>query len=706
MANWTVTQQTLTAVPSTFETADTTSASATLTINPNYGYAISAENFIIGGATEITSSVVGEYIFEGGNVDAEVQKVVFSDNGTAGQPDNSVRVDVFLNAMPSTPSSVETWPASDTIYIDIDDRPSVSEPVDPNADVPGPATDVVERLACLKAFWPYSAVQSVSVADLSNIDETVTQGSSSVQPNSVHQGIVDDDTSTVIAKITFAITDTAANFYPNVNVNFNGLTNEGYDYSNYYTYEIDYTYTNNLITSFTVAIIYTPPSTPPLDPDPQTTFTKFCQLGHQVFIDYVIKETQTVVSDEVKRVRYNASVPFSGGTEAISVHGSVGATYEISLQRKASTTSTTPSATPNYNFGTGVFEAVKTIENGTIGSNGSKVHYVNFSDVIVDTRYDIVLTATGTSRLHANVPDADGEAIITQYGLNTVTIKPYSTSTHYESFDLAASTHMVHRPKPYTGTNQISVSPEVIRTEGGNKDTSSTRVLLNTPVPDGIEPGMICCVNNATGASIIPHNTTVTSLYKNVLTLSAAAAIPDNTELRFVKNNSALISFSVVADGQAGRQLTATGGSPTAIDIVSGAGSETISLDVVGDVNNSTTIALVHNSRLQAGMKVTGPGIAGELDSDGTTFTTITAVGSSRQITVAAAQDLKDGDTLRFSSTSDAPVQTGIRPLDIQYSVNTTTDIATIQGYFLIEDIVATGDILLNIDPIITNASS
>ena len=105
-------------------------------------------------------------------------------------------------------------------------------------------------------------------------------------------------------------------------------------------------------------------------------------------------------------------------------------------------------------------------------------------------------------------------------------------------------------------------------------------------------------------------------------------------------------------------------------------------------------------------MKVTGPGIAGELDSDGVTFTTITAVGSSRQITVAAAQNLKDGDTLRFSSTSEAPVQTGIRPLDIQYSVNTTTDIATIQGYFLIEDIVATGDILLNIDPIITNASS
>ena len=103
-------------------------------------------------------------------------------------------------------------------------------------------------------------------------------------------------------------------------------------------------------------------------------------------------------------------------------------------------------------------------------------------------------------------------------------------------------------------------------------------------------------------------------------------------------------------------------------------------------------------------MKVTGDGIVGELDSDGTTFTTITAVGSTRQITVATAQNLKDEDTLYFSSSSDAPVQTGIRPLDIQYSVNTSTDIATIQGYFIIEDIVATGNILLNIDPIITNS--
>jgi len=703
MANWTVsTNNTAVAAPSVFETAG---QYVDLTISPNYGYAISSENFIIGGAAEITSSVAGEYIFEGGNVDAEVEKVVFTNNGTGGQPQNTVNARVHLNAMPITSAAIQAWPSNDTIYIDIDDRPLVSEPVDPTVDNPGPTTDIVERLACLKAFWPYSSVQSVSVTDLSNIDETVTQGSSSVQPNSIHQGIVDNDTSTVIAEITFAITDTTANFYPNVNVSFNGLTNEGYDYSNYYAYEIDYTYTSNLITSFTVAIIYTPPSTPPLDPDPQPTFTKFCQLGHQVFIDYVIKETQTVVSDQVRSVRYNASVPFSGGTEAISVQGSVGATYEISLQRKASTTSTTPSATPNYNFGTGVFEAVKTIENGTIGSNGSKTHYVNFSDVIVDTRYDIVLTATGSSSLHASVPDADGEAIITQYGLNTVTIKPYSTSAHYESFDLAASTHVAHRPKPYTNSNQITIAPDVIRTEGGNKGSSSTRVLLNTPVPDGIEPGMICCVNNATGTSIIAHNTTVISLYKNVLTLSAAAAIPNNTELRFVKNNSALISFSVVADGQSGRNLTATAGSPTAIDIVSGAGSETISIDVVGDVNNSTTITLVHNSSLQAGMKVTGPGIVGELDSDGTTFTTITAVGSARQITVATAQNLKNDDELNFSSTSDAPVQTGIRPLDIQYSVNTTTDIATIQGYFLIEDIVATGDILLNIDPIITNAA-
>ena len=498
--------------------------------------------------------------------------------------------------------------------------------------------------------------------------------------------------------------DTAAHFYVGVGVSFEGLTNQGYDYSSYYSSEIEYTYTSNLVTSFTVYISYTPPTNPPLNPDPATSFNKFCEIGHQAFINYGIKETETVTDDQVRSVAYNSSVPFTGGDEAIAVRGSVGATYNISLQRKVSTTSTIPSATPNYNFGTGKFEAASTIESGTIGSSGSNTHYVGFPDVITDTRYDIVLTATGSSSLHSSVPDADGEAIITQNGLNTATIKPYSTNSNYESFAAAASTHIFHRPKPYTGDNYVRVAPTVIRAEGGNGGSSSTRVLLNTPIPTGIEPDMIVCVMNATGASIITHETTVKSLYKNILTLSAAAAIPNGTELLFIKNDSGLVSFSVIADGTGGRNLAAAGGSPSAIDIVSGVGSDDIGIDVVGDVNNSTTITLEITSNLQVGMKVTGYGIAGEVDSDGVIFTNITAVNpSGRTITVGTAQTLGDESPLTFSSSDDITIQTGIRPLDIQYSVNTSTDIATIQGYLLVEDIAATGDILLNIDTIVTN---
>ncbi len=703
MANWTVTQNnTITAIPSVFETAG---QFVNLTISPNYGYAISAANLIIGGATEVTSSTAGEYIFEGGNVDAEVEKVVFSNNGIAGQPTNTVNAKVYLNAMPAIPATVETWPASDTIYIDIDDRPDLSDPIDPSGDVSGPTTDAIERIVCLKTLWPYSSVQTVTVADLSNISETTTLGDASTQPNCIHSGNVNEGATTVIAKITFAVTDATANNYVGVTASFEGLTNQGFDYSNYYSSEIEYTYTSNLVTSFTVYISYTPPLNPSLNPDPQSTFTKFCEIGHQAFINYVIKETQGVTDDQVRSIAYSPSVPFTGGSEAISVRGSVGATYDIRLQKKESTDSIIPaSTTPNYNFTSTEFQAAPYSESATISSSGVTTHFVKFPDVSVDTRYDIILTATGTSSLHADVPNEDGEAIMIQYGISTVTIKPFSTNSNYQSFDLAASTHIFHRPKPYTGSNYVNKPSKVIYAEGGNGNSSSTRVLLNTPVPTSIEPGMIIYVNNATGASIITHNTTVKSLYKNILTLSAAAAIPDNTTLMFVKNDSSLISFQITATASSG-DLTAAGGSPSAIDIVSGAGSGTQQIDIVGNVNNSTTITLDYSSILQVGMKVTGPGITGEVDSNGVKFTTITAVNpTGRSITVATAQTLSSGDTLSFTSSDTVTIQSGITPLDIQYSVNTGTDVATIQGYLLAESVSATGDILLNIDTIITQS--
>jgi len=697
MANWTVTQNnTITAIPSVFETAG---QSVNLTISPNYGYAISAANLIIGGATEITSSTAGEYTFEGGNVDAEVEKVVFSNNGTAGQPTNTVNAKVYLNAMPAIPASVETWPASDTIYIDIDDRPDLPDIIDPDSDDPGPTTDTIERIVCLKTLWPYSSVQTVTVADLSNISETTTLGGASTQPNCVHSGNVNEGATTVIAEITFAVTDATANNYVGVTASFEGLTNQGYDYSNYYSSEIEYTYTSNLVTSFTVYISYTPPLNPSLNPDPAIAFTKFCEIGHQAFINYEIKETQGVTDDQVRSVAYNPSVPFTGGSEAISVRGSVGATYDIRLQKKESTDSIIPaSTTPNYNFTSTEFQAAPYSESAVIGSSGVTTHFVKFPDVSVDTRYDIVLTATGTSSPHTDVPNEDGEAVITQHGISTVTIKPYSTNSNYESFDLAASTHIFHRPKPYIGDNYVRIPSEIIYAEGGNGDASSVRVLLKTPVPTNIEPGMIVCVRSLTGASIITHNTTVKSLYKNILTLSAAAAIPDDTTLMFVKNDSSLISFQITATASSG-SLSATGGDPSAIDIVSGTG--TVSFDVVNNVNNSTTIELEYSSTLQVGMKVTGPGITGEVDSDGVAFTTITAVNAvGRSITVATAQTLSDDDTLSFTSSDTVTIQSGVTPLDIQYSVSGT---ATIQGYLLAESISATGDILLNIDTIITH---
>ena len=116
MANWTVNEWSNAEVVGDNVTAGSMAAYIDLTISPYTPYVLSASQFLIGGATESPANT-----WTGGNVDVEVYKVVFSDNGTAGTAGNTVNARVHFSAAATGGSSWSMPSANKDIYIDIDE---------------------------------------------------------------------------------------------------------------------------------------------------------------------------------------------------------------------------------------------------------------------------------------------------------------------------------------------------------------------------------------------------------------------------------------------------------------------------------------------------------------------------------------------------------------------------------------------------------
>ena len=690
---------------------------------------ISASNFVIGGSPVESVSGTGSaavYTFVGGNVDAEVYSVAFSNTGIAGQPDNRVKVEVTLNAFPvaNNYNNSTLWPntvGSYQIYIDIDER--VGDP--PVADV--------SRHACIKTQWPFLSQQSVTVADIENITETEQNaGSSSAPTQYMHSGTAIDGQTLTIAEFTHTISDSSNNYYASSPyVTFEGLNNSGYDYTDAYAYEMSFTYSDPLsngtsqITAFTTKITYTPPQGA-LNPDPVNTVGKFCGIGHKAILHYVIKDQESVVTDHVDDVVYPPTVPYSGGSHRIVVRGVAGAKYNIFIEKKESTTSNNAAANGGYyNFTPTVvenertlatskafsfFEDSVTIHEGTIGSNGSNEHYIRLPRVEVDTNYDIRLQPVGSTTFSSNVPQAPGEAVINQYGFNVVTVKPQTTKSEYA--DYAAQKVVRYYPKNYKEDIYSTTQDRVILAKAGNANYSDkTRILLNPARSNrDIEVGMLVTTRNNSGSSIITHGTKVTKIKGDVITLSNACTLPNDTRIRFDRytNNIIPFNFTMTAGGSETIALVSPAGDTTT---VLGGNSATIE-KTSAQVNNSESITLAGSGffgtteGLVAGMIVKGDGVVGSTDpSDGSSYTTVVRVDhDSKSIAVAGAQNLPAATLLSFSTTTGTAIEEATL-IDCQVSVpspQTNPDTATIQGHILLDEVDETGDLLINIDGLLT----
>ena len=606
---FTVASNTFEIVTGTAESAQT--VDLVISANNAEGYFIQASDFTIGGG-----SLTATNEYTGGNVDTPVAKVVFSDLGTVGEYDNTVRARVHLNSY--TPTN------NNTIYVDID----------------GTVSQSVDRDVCLKV----NIVEQTGVtlgtpyADLANITETNVSPAS--DPNlfvGKHTGTVQSNTSTVIAKYTI---NASANYYlQNINVSFNELVHippvvGGYE--GYYSSSITETTSNSQTTGIVVEISYTPPEDPLLADPPADI--GFCQQKHIAFINYdvIAVEPTDSFTDRITDVIVDQKLPYTGGFYPITVKGKADTKYKISLLKKTSETDATTVSRydfVNHNFITDVND--NTNFEATIPSSKKKIHRVLLPQVTDNTRYDVIIypvtVSGGVATLDSRVPTKDGDKSIIQHGIKTITLQPVTdTAGNFGTLP----TQTIKRPTRYEDDDYVTAPYYSTSIQTSAASTTNRILLKNNKSLNRVVSGMKV-VGTGVGAGV-----TVTSVRENAIILSAAVSVASGADIKFIQDNTSCVSFSLTILPNS-NTLNVTGG----VDVTEKISGFTTSVrqQVNGAVSNAKVIDLNSTRGIAVGMDVTHD------TSIGNVAVKVASITSATRIVVDTDVTLSDDDFLTFS---------------------------------------------------------
>ena len=662
------------------------------------GYLIEAENFKVGESSESPTLT-----WDGGNIDIGLDKVVFSNNGTIGDPANTVNARVHFNNI--TPTASGTYAINKTFYVDIDEDSS-NPPVlaaSKNRDV------------CIKTEYAYDTNHTVTVVDISDITETViTTGSATVNTKNRHSGTVNDNVSTKVAELTFA-KDTGYYYQALPTVSFGNISN---DYSNAYSYQThSITYSSGVITGFKVAIYYTPPSI--VDPPGGT-----CELGHEAVIRYRLAPVVAQTTNTITGLKFENTLGSSGGDLVLKVYGTVGAEYKINTHKTAGTASSSlPSPVGNAYYDYTLNEFVGTNPVGantnntfTIGDKGYTYNFFSVPATATDARYEIFLTGGGSPAATVTaVPDAAGDTggNVIQYGKKTLTLQPVTgTASNFGTIPTAAVGNGVIRKvdneslisakdnRKFNLKQYSCITTGATQERGDDRGGSTTRLILdNSSKNNVIKTGYYVF------GSGIPHNTTVSKIDGKTVTLSQAAVVAAGTTLKFYQptSNINLFSFTIPPATSPATTLTVTtAGSPTIRENAlcdsstptlakKAAKIATIKKLTNGDPASpaATVLTLDDTEGLFAGMHV-----AGTVSPEAAT--TIAAVKNDTQITLSASRSIANDTSLTFTGG------TGIGVDIIHENVDKVGDNIVITGALLVTEIEETLTIGINIDNLIT----
>lgn len=645
MANWTIdyTGAVLTGTVGTAVTAGETISAVIKPIDENgdiSGYYIEAKNFMIGNATQGTGSPTLLNTWTGGNVDTEVNSIVFADLGTPGDIDNTVSMVVTLNGF--TPAA-----EVDTLTFDVDENPA------------HPISIFVESKSAILASWPFvnTAQHAVAIDTTYSTYTTITLGDAATP--ALHS-VVATPQDEAFSKI-FSATFTSGASYHYTDNPTASLTNLG-TYIDNYVVKIDKTISGGLTTAFTVNVLYSPPKSGSNYPDP----VNFSSLGHRLNLSYNVVPNEVSVTNTITSVTVNKRVSYLGGEQLIQVYGTAGARYTIYAQNKTSN--------EYYDFN-GSYQTTSIGEIGVVDSKGSSWHILNIPSSTVDVSYDILVVGLDDVTLSSIVPTVSGDLVIVQYGLKTASINLHSHTL--ANFSTLPSAITFARGGRYKGDYFTTTS--AITTTGYASTRGSSTFVNLTKYNPVIKPGMLAIGN------LIPYNTTVLDVNENYIVLSQASTL-NSTTIKFIENTADIVpfSFSVAPNNNTLSVNTSND------HIRSVWGFDDVTGVVSGTQNGSNkTLVLDSTNGILVGMQATGAGItAGSLVNTITDATTLQLDTTYSSVTDNAEIEFSGANNPEMSVVSMVVTKVG-------------TNIV-ISGYIKAREVTTTADIKINIDDMIT----
>ena len=728
-----------------------------LQVSPNLAngvnyFPLSAANLIIEGADKVGNvyTVTANTNVSGAGVNwYDVDTITLSDEGTAGDSLNTVKVVVKFKVG-------QAWPtASSTYIIDIDDVAGVSDLGDVDVKLlttyaiprrPG-NNSISSQLNPLKTGSIYANAAASYNSDYPGVAGLVTSDLSSLTEfrelvvNGIHptpgsyqntfEGTAPQGETTLISEFVFE-TSLADVTYGSISgngwpwVQFENMA----DYAPYYTYEIQPVayIAGVLLKKFNVRIYYTPPS-PAVAvnlEEPQGTPKATIRYSQFIYVEPNGGDTHIGMTS----IDYSKSMKAAGGQNTINVKGEIGANYKISVQKKENKTSVnTVSTRGYYNFSEGRFQTDLIEETARLDGSGKMSHYLTIPAASEDTRYDITINPMVNGKsitMSDSVPRIAGEASIIQYGVKSITLTPTSL-TEPDCYG-TIPTVTINRPSLFTGRggNSSSLITESTTAIGGTAG-SSTRLVLKS-INNNIKTGMyvFSAFNMQASTSstlIIPMGTTVVSVNKKVVTLSAACTIAADTNLNMVTNNAAVIQYSIQVPPASGKVISLE---TSAVDFEAAAGGDaraTLDLFVHAGVSNTNPIqvALTAGAASPAHLTATGisqtivPGmevrggesfkVGGGGGQDYAVVTELnTGVANLGQMIVQPSIAARAGTPLYFSYPTDNTTtevdgsNTNVKQLHMQTSMAGTN--LKIEGYVNVDSINSSEAILIYIDSI------
>jgi hypothetical protein len=404
------------------------------------------------------------------------------------------------------------------------------------------------------------------------------------------------------------------------------------------------------------------------------------------------------------------------------------------VQKKENKTSAnTVSTRGYYNFSEGRFQTDFIEETARLDGSGKMSHYLTIPAASRDTRYDITINPMVNGKsitMSDSIPRVAGEASIIQYGVKSITLTP--TSLTETACYGTIPTVAINRPSLFTGRGS---SPSSLITESttaiGGTAGSSTRLVLKS-INNNIKTGMyvFSAFNMQASTSstlIIPMGTTVVSVNKKVVTLSAACTIAADTNLNMVTNNAAVIQYSIQVPPASGKVISLK---TSAVDFEAAAGGDaraTLNLFAHSDISNTfdLRVALTAGGDLAnldetgiaqtivPGMEVRGGegfNVGGGGGQGYAVVTKLNPLGQLGSIQVQPNISAIAGTPLYFSYPTDKTTtevdgsNTNVKQLHMQTSMAGTN--LKIEGYINVDSINSSEAILIYLDSIVECADA